>query len=85
MIIKTCQNCGVAFQARSQASKNCGALCGNISANKLKAANYLVRAGLARSKGALINDARMQFENNVPGVALSRQLWNKKIKLEVTG
>ena len=82
MIIKVCQECGVEFQARSGANKNCGPICGNISANKLKAAKYLAKAGIARSKGAMVNDARQRFENHVPRMALSRQLWNNKFKLE---
>lgn len=83
MIIKTCQECGVQFQARSGANKNCSRICGDISGNKLKAAKYLAKAGLARSKGAMVNDERMRQEANVPGIALARQLWNKKINLEV--
>jgi hypothetical protein len=82
MMIKFCQECGAEFQARSGANKNCGPICGNISANKLKAAKYLAKAGIARSKGAVVNDARQRFENHVPRMALSRQLWNKKFKLE---
>jgi hypothetical protein len=82
MIIKFCQECGAEFQARSGANKNCGPICGNISANKLKAAKYLAKAGIARSKGAVVNDARQRFENHVPRMALSRQVWNKKFKLE---
>ena len=84
MLIKVCQNCGAEFQARSNANKNCGQICGNISANKLKNAKYLAKAGLTRSKGTLINDARLQFENHVPRMALARQLWNKKINLGET-
>ncbi len=84
MIIKVCQECGVEFQARSGANKNCGTVCGNISANRLKAARYLAKSGLTRSKGTLSNDARQQVENHVPNMELSRQLWNKKINLEVT-
>jgi len=84
MIIKVCQECGVKFQARSGANKNCGTVCGNISANRLKAARYLAKSGLTRSKGTLSNDVRQRLENRVPGIALSRQLWNKKINLEVT-
>jgi len=82
MLIKFCQECGAEFQARSGANKNCGPICGNISANKLKAAKYLAKAGIARSKGAMVNDARQRFENHVPRMALSRQLWNNKFKLE---
>ena len=81
-MIKFCQECGAEFQARSGANKNCGPICGNISANKLKAAKYLAKAGIARSKGAMVNDARQRFENHVPRMALSRQLWNNKFKLE---
>ena len=83
MIIKVCQECGVEFQARSGASKNCSTVCGNISGNRLKAARYLAKSGLTRSKGTLSNDARQLIENRVPGIALARQLWNKKINLEV--
>jgi hypothetical protein len=82
MLIKVCQNCGAEFQARSNANKNCGQICGNISANRLKAAKYLAKAGIVRSKGARVNDARLQFENHVPHMALSRQLWNDKFKWE---
>lgn len=81
-MIKVCQNCGAEFQARSNANKNCGQICGNISANRLKAAKYLAKAGIAKSKGAMVNDARQMFENHVPRMALARQLWNKKLKLE---
>ena len=81
-MIKVCQNCGAEFQARSNANKNCGQICGNISANRLKAAKYLAKAGIARSKGAMVNDARQMFENHVPRMALARQLWDKKLKLE---
>ena len=81
-MIKFCQECGAEFQARSGANKNCGPICGNISANKLKAAKYLAKAGIARSNGAMVNDARQRFENHVPRMALSRQLWNNKFKLE---
>ena len=84
MIIKVCQECGNTFHARSNANKNCSLICGNISANKLKAEKYLAKAGLTRSKGTLINDARQRFENHVPRMALSRQLWNKKINLGET-
>ena len=83
MITKSCQECGVEYQARSGASKNCGTVCGNISANRLKAAKYLAKSGLTRSKATLKNDARQRFENHVPRMALARQLWNKKINLEV--
>lgn len=82
MITKHCQECGIEFQARSGANKNCGLVCGNISANKLKAAKYLAKAGVARSAGTLVNDARMQLDAHVPGMHLSRQLWNKNIVLE---
>ena len=82
MLIKFCQECGAEFQARSGANKNCGPICGNISANKLKAAKYLAKSGLTKSKGAMVNDARQMFENHVPRMALARQLWNKKLKLE---
>jgi hypothetical protein len=81
-LIKVCQNCGAEFQARSNANKNCGQICGNISANRLKAAKYLAKAGIAKSKGAMVNDARQMFENHVPRMALARQLWDKKLKLE---
>lgn len=81
-MIKVCQNCGAEFQARSNANKNCGQICGNISANRLKAAKYLAKAGIAKSKGAMVNDARQMFENHVPRMALARQLWDKKLKLE---
>ena len=83
MITKHCQECGVEFQARSGANKNCGAVCGNISANKLKAAKYLAKAGVARSAGTLVNDARMQLDAHVPGMQLTRQLWNKHIVLDM--
>jgi hypothetical protein len=84
MIIKVCQECGVEFQARSGANKNCSTVCGNISANRLKAARYLAKSGRVKSKGAILNDARQSIENRVPGIPLARQLWNKKINLEVT-
>jgi hypothetical protein len=58
MIIKSCQECGVKFQARSGANKNCSTVCGNISANRLKAARYLAKSGRVRSKGTIKNDAR---------------------------
>ena len=83
MITKSCQECGIMFQARSGANKNCGPICGNISANRLRAAKYLAKSGLTKSKGAMVNDARQRFENHVPRMALARQLWNKKINLEV--
>ena len=84
MISKHCQECGIEFQARSQANKNCGSICGNISANRLKAAKYLAKAGVARSAGTLSNDARMQIDAHVPNMLMSRQLWNKNIVLNVT-
>ena len=84
MLIKFCQECGAEFQARSGANKNCGPICGNISANKLKAAKYLAKAGIARSKGSIVNDERQMFENHVPRMALARQLWNKKFTAEIT-
>jgi len=79
MVVKFCQNCGVEFQARG-ANKNCGPVCGNIIANKLKTARYLDKSGVARSRGAMYSDTRLELENYVPGIALARQLWNKKIK-----
>ena len=84
MLIKFCQECGAEFQARRWASKNCGLVCGNISARKLKAAKHLAKAGIVRSKGSIVNDERQMFENHVPRMALARQLWNKKFKAEIT-
>ena len=83
MIIKSCQECGVKFQARSGATKNCSVKCGIIGSTKTKAAKYLARSGRTRSEATLKNDARQRAENHVPNMLLSRQLWNKKINLEV--
>ena len=81
MITKHCQECGIEFQARSGANKNCGSICGNISANRLKAAKYLAKSGLTKSRGAMVNDARMELDAHVPRKALARQLWNINIVL----